>query len=69
MKKFLSLVMAVAFALSTATVTLASSSTNCEVKSVDGTTVVLDCGNNAGDLKAGSQVKVKAAKKRAIEGC
>ncbi len=68
MKKLLSLVLAVAFALSTATVSLAASA-NCEVKSVEGTTVVLDCGNDAGDLKAGSQVKVKAAKKKAIEGC
>ena len=68
MKKLLSLVLAVAFALSTSTVALAASS-KCEVKSVDGNTVVLDCGSDAADLKVGSEVKVKKAKSKAIEGC
>ena len=67
-KKMLSLAMAVAFMASTATVSLAAS-VKCEVKSVSGDTVTLDCGSKANKLKAGQKVKVKAAKKKAIEGC
>ena len=68
MKKLLSLVLAVAFALSTVSVSVAAS-VKCEVKSVEGATVVLDCGNKAEKLDVGSTVKVKSAKKKAIEGC
>ncbi len=64
----LTLVLAMAFVASTATVSLAKSA-DCEVKSVEGSTVTMDCGSDAGDLKAGDKVKVKPAKKKAIEGC
>lgn len=69
MKKLLSLLLAVAFTLSTASISVAASSVNCEVKSVDGNSVILDCGKDADELTVGSDVKVKKAKKRAIEGC
>ena len=68
MKRLLSLVLAVAFTLSTATVSLAAS-VKCEVKSIEGTSVMLDCGSKAKKLEVGSKVKVKTAKKKAIEGC
>lgn len=64
----LSLALAMTFVMSTATISLAAKSVDCEVKSVDGNTVTLDC-KNADSLKAGQSVKVKAAKKKAIEGC
>ena len=67
-KKFLAVTMAMAFMASTAVASFAAS-VNCEVKSVSGSTVTLDCGKKASKLKAGSKVKVKAAKKKAIEGC
>lgn len=58
--------MAVAFALSAGTA-LAGKVT-CTVDKVDGDKVTMTC-KNAGKLKAGSKVTVKAAKKKAIEGC
>ena len=102
-KKMLSLALAMAFIASTVTASFAAS-TKCEVKSVDGKTVTLDCGGSAGDVKGmgdkikagkakcelksvdgstvtlvnckkasklsvGDSVKVKANKKKAIEGC
>ena len=41
----------------------------CTVTSVDNATVVMDCGSKASALNAGQAVKVKSAKKKAIEGC
>lgn len=100
-KKMLSLALAMAFIVSTATASFAAS-TKCDVKSVDGSTVTIDCGDAAGDVKGmgkvkvgkakceaksvsgsivtldckkasklsvGDSVKVKADKKKAIEGC
>lgn len=67
MKKVLAVAMALAFTASTATVSLAAS-VKCTVKSVDGSTVTMDC-KKASKLKAGDAVKVKASKKKAIEGC
>lgn len=98
-KKMLSLALAMTFMVSTVTVSLAAS-TDCEVKSIDGSSVTIDCGDKAGDVKGdvkvgkakcevksvsgstvtldckkadklsvGDSVKVKAAKKKAIEGC
>jgi len=68
-KKLVSLALAAAFVISTATASLAASIT-CEVKSVSGSTVTLDCGSKAKKLSAGQKVKVKAKKaKKAIEGC
>lgn len=66
-KKFLAVTLAMAFMASTAVVSFAAS-VECTVKSVSGSTVTLDC-KKASKLKEGSKVKVKAAKKKAIEGC
>lgn len=63
----LSLALAVAFVASTATMSVAAS-VKCEVKSVSGSTVTMEC-DDAGKLSAGDNVKVKKAKKKAIEGC
>ena len=41
----------------------------CEVTAVDGDKVTADCGKKASKLSAGSTVKVKESKKKAIEGC
>lgn len=59
--------MALAFTASAASVSVAAS-VKCTVKSVDGSTVTMDC-KKASKLHAGDAVKVKTAKKKAIEGC
>ena len=43
----------------------------CEVKSVDGTSVVLDCGKKVKKISVGDKVKIKVKKvnSQAIEGC
>ncbi len=67
MKKVLAIAMAMAFTVSAASVSMAAS-VKCTVKAVDGDTVTMDC-KKASSLKVGDSVKVKAAKKKAIEGC
>jgi len=67
MKKVVSVVLALAFALSLSSVALAGK-VKCTVDSVDGDKVTLTC-KKASKLKAGQSVTVKAAKKAAIEGC
>jgi len=66
-KKLLSLALAAAFMIGTASVSLAST-VKCEVKAIEGNTVTLDC-KKADKLKVGEKVKVKAAKAAAVEGC
>ncbi|WP_456387345.1 selenite/tellurite reduction operon protein ExtJ [Desulfolithobacter sp.] len=66
MKKVVTVVMVVAFALS-AGVAMAARM-KCTVDSVDGDKVTMTC-KKASKLKAGQKVIVKAAKKKAIEGC
>jgi len=68
-KKVLTLVMAAAFIVGVAGVSLAGKYVKCEVTAVDGATVTLDCGKKASKLKAGMKVKVKNAKRKAVEGC
>lgn len=67
-KKIITLLMAVAFTVGVAGVSVAAKSVKCKVTAVDGNTVTLDC-KKTGNLKAGMKVKVKEAKKKAIEGC
>jgi hypothetical protein len=67
-KKIITLILAAAFTVGSAGITLAASKVTCEVKSVDGNTVTLDC-KKAADLKAGMKVKVAEYKKKAVEGC
>ena len=67
MKKVLALVMAMGLTVSTASVSMAAY-VRCTVKAVDGDTVTMDC-KKADKLNVGDKVKVKAKKRRAIEGC
>lgn len=68
-KKIVALVIAAAFTVGFAGITLAAKKkVACEVKSVDGTTVTLTC-TDAADLKAGMKVSVADAAKKAVEGC
>ncbi len=41
----------------------------CTVTEIKDSAVILDCGKDAARFKAGDAVKVKTAKKKAIEGC
>ncbi len=66
MKKVVTVVMVVAFALSVGVAMAAK--VKCTVDSVDGDKVTMTC-KKANKLKAGQKVTVKAAKKKAIEGC
>ncbi len=65
MKKMVTVVMVVAFALSTGAAF--AKSEKCKVDSVDGDKVTMTCKDTK--MKAGAKVTVKAAKKKAIEGC
>ncbi|MEN8141985.1 MAG: hypothetical protein ABFQ82_00125 [Thermodesulfobacteriota bacterium] len=67
-KKIVTLLMAMAFTVGVAGVSVAARSVNCKVSAIDGNTVTLDC-KKADKLKAGMKVKVKEAKKKAVEGC
>ena len=67
-KKIVTLLMAMAFTVGVAGVSVAAKSVNCKVSAIDGNTVTLDC-KKADTLKAGMKVKVKEAKKKAVEGC
>ena len=46
-----------------------AASGKCTVKEIKDSIVTMDCGTTAAKLKVGDQVKVKTAKKKAIEGC
>lgn len=66
-KKLIALVMGVAF---TAATVVAASAFTCVVKSVDGGSVTLDCkAKYTEKLKTGGKVKVRAIKKKVVEGC
>ncbi len=66
-KKLVAVVLAVAFALGTAGVSMAAKGNKCKVTAIEGKTVTLECAKIKG-LKVGGKVIVKKAKK-AIEGC
>ena len=65
MKKMVTVVMVVAFALSAGAAF--AKSDKCTVDGVDGDKVTMTCKGTK--MKAGDKVTVKAAKKKAIEGC
>lgn len=69
MKKLVTAVMVVAFALSSAGVVMAAK-VKCTVDTVEGTKVTMTC-EGADALKAGDAVEVKAGKagKKGYEGC
>lgn len=66
MKKMVTVVMVVAFALSAGSALAAKVS--CTVDGVEGDKVTMTC-KNADSLKAGDKVAVKASKGKAVEGC
>ncbi|MDW7773355.1 MAG: hypothetical protein SCH71_10735 [Desulfobulbaceae bacterium] len=65
MKKLVTAVMVVAFALSSASLVMAN--TKCTVDSVDGDKVTMTCEDVK--FKAGDKVQVKGKAKKALEGC
>ena len=66
-KKIVALVVAAAFVVGFAGITMAAKKVTCDVKSVEGTTVTLTC-TDAGGMKAGEKVNVVPAPKK-TEGC
>lgn len=67
MKKIMALAMAMAFTAGTVVV---AHSFTCEVKSVEGTTVTLDCkDSDIAKIEVGKPIKVSPNKKKAVEGC
>ena len=67
-KKIIALVIAAAFTVGFAGISLAAKKVACEVKSVEGTTVTMTCAE-VGDMKAGAKVNVSVANKKGVEGC
>ena len=65
MKKIVTVAMVIAFALSAGAAIAGTE--KCTVDSVSGDTVTMTCKGTK--MKAGDAVKVKAGKKKAIEGC
>ena len=43
--------------------------TKCTITEIKDNIVTLDCGDKAGKMKVGDTIKVKTARKKAIEGC
>ena len=68
-KKIITLLMAMAFTVGVAGVSMFILYCKCEVKAVDGKTLTLECKKDADKFKVGSKVKVKSAKIKAVEGC
>jgi riboflavin synthase alpha subunit len=68
LKKMMVLLTGLAFLTLTTGVSLAATG-KCTVTEIKDNIVTLDCGKDAAKLKTGDKVKVKTAKKKAIEGC
>lgn|GEM_PF-3503422 len=68
-KKVITLVMATAFVVGSVGAAMATKYAKCKVTAVDGKTITLECSKNASMLKSGMKVKVKNAKRKAVEGC
>ena len=66
MKKLVTVAMVVAFALSAGTALAAK--VKCSVDGVEGDKVTMTC-KDAGKMKKGDKVSVKAGGKKAVEGC
>lgn len=66
-KKMIALAMAMAFTAGTVAVAQAF---KCDVKSVQGTTVTLECKDDAAaKIEAGKPIELKSNKKKGVEGC
>lgn len=68
MRKTTLLLATIAMFSLTSGVALAASG-KCTVTEIKENVVTLDCGKTAAKMKVGDEVKVKTAKKKAIEGC
>ena len=67
LKKTVMLAAIALFALSSGAAWAASG--KCTVTEIKDSIVTMDCGTAAAKMKTGDTVKVKTAKKKAIEGC
>ena len=68
LKKTTLLLATIAMFTLTSGVALAASG-KCTVTEIKDSIVTLDCGATAAKLKVGDEVKIKTARKKAIEGC
>jgi hypothetical protein len=68
MKKLIATTLAIFLIAASASSSIAASA-KCTVTAVDKSVVTLDCGDKADKFTVGAKVKVKTAKKKAIEGC
>ena len=68
-KMFTTMLMILFLASSINGTAIAAKSIRCTVSTVEDTVVTLDCGDKAEKLDVGNTVKVKTARKKAIEGC
>jgi len=66
-KKMMTLALAVAF---TAGMVAVANSFTCDVKTVTGTTVTLECkADDTAKIEVGKPIKVSPNKKKGVEGC
>ena len=68
LKKTTLLLATIAMFTLTSSAALAASG-KCTVTEIKDNVVTLDCGTTAAKMKVGDEVKIKTAKKKAIEGC
>lgn len=68
LKKTMVLLATIALFSLTSGAALAASG-KCTVTEIKDSVVILDCGTAAAKMKVGDEVKIKTAKKKAIEGC
>ena len=64
-----SIILAAFFLIGSSGAALAARGVDCRVTGVQDQIVTLDCGKKADKLDVGAKVKVKTARKKAIEGC
>ena len=68
MKKLIATTLAIFLITASASSSIAASA-KCTVTAIDKSVVTLDCGDKAEQFSVDTKVKVKSAKKKAIEGC
>ena len=68
MKKLTATILTIAFIMGSAGMSMAASA-KCVVTEIKDNIVSMDCGDKAEKMKVGDNLKVKIAKKQAVEGC
>ena len=68
MKRVITLIAAITIALTSLT-WLQAATLKCTVTKMEGTMITMDCSKKASQVMVGDKLKVKTAKKTAIEGC